>query len=161
VTGKYFLAALAQPGPVLHQALLNCSIIAELLSAKSLGISSAGLLLLRGPHVTLGKRHRGFSQQKCYNKDNEAHNDLPIFTNKTCFPSAGSSTEIATASTNPLVKTSCVRSLRRKPGAWGRMLRAKATSVFPFLSGNAQSKPIGVGNKLTTAARDKARASQE
>jgi hypothetical protein len=41
------------------------------------------------------------------------------------------------------------------------MLRAKATSVFPFLGGNPQSKPIGVGNKLTTAAPDKARAAQE
>jgi hypothetical protein len=98
VTGKYFLAALAQSGPVLHQALLNCPIVAELLSAKSLGISSAGLLLLRGPHVTLGKRHRGFSQQKCYNKDNKAHNDLPISKNKTCFPFPGSSTDSHTAS---------------------------------------------------------------
>jgi hypothetical protein len=92
MTGKYFLAALAQSGPVLHQALLNCSIIAELLSAKSLGISSAGLLLLWGSHVTLGKGHRGFSQQECYNKDNEAHHDLPISTKKTCFSSPGSST---------------------------------------------------------------------
>jgi hypothetical protein len=50
VAGKYFLAALAQPGPVLLQALLNRSIIAQLLSAKALRISSAGLLLLWRAH---------------------------------------------------------------------------------------------------------------
>jgi hypothetical protein len=48
VAGKYFLAALAQPGPVLLQALLNRSIVAQLLSAKAL-LSSAGLLLLWVP----------------------------------------------------------------------------------------------------------------
>jgi hypothetical protein len=56
VAGKYVLAALAQSGPVLLQAPLNCSIIAQLLSAKALRIASAGLLLLRRPHVTLCKR---------------------------------------------------------------------------------------------------------
>jgi uncharacterized protein (DUF2345 family) len=56
VAGKYFLAALAQSGPVLLQALLNRSIIAQLLSAKALRISSAGLLLLWRAHVTLCKR---------------------------------------------------------------------------------------------------------
>jgi hypothetical protein len=56
VAGKYFLAALAQPGPVLLQALLNRSIIAQLLSAKALRISFAGLLLLWRAHVTLCKR---------------------------------------------------------------------------------------------------------
>jgi hypothetical protein len=56
VAGKYFLAALAQSGPVLLQALLNRSIIAHLLSAKALRIASAGLLLLWRSHVTLCKR---------------------------------------------------------------------------------------------------------
>jgi hypothetical protein len=56
VAGKYFLAALAQLGPVLLKALLNRSIIAQLLSAKALRISSAGLLLLWRAHVTLCKR---------------------------------------------------------------------------------------------------------
>jgi hypothetical protein len=56
VAGKHFLAALAQLGPVLQQALLNRSIIAQLLSAKALRIASAGLLLLRRAHVTLCKR---------------------------------------------------------------------------------------------------------
>jgi hypothetical protein len=56
MAGKYVLAALAQSGPVLLQAPLNCSIIAQLLSAKALRIASAGLLLLRRPHVTLCKR---------------------------------------------------------------------------------------------------------
>jgi hypothetical protein len=56
VASKYFLATLAQSGPVLLQASLNRSIIAQLLSAKSLRISSAGLLLLWRANVTLRKR---------------------------------------------------------------------------------------------------------
>jgi hypothetical protein len=56
VAGKYFLATLAQSGPVLLQALLNRSIIAQLLSAKSLRVSTAGLLLLWRAHVTLCER---------------------------------------------------------------------------------------------------------
>jgi len=55
VAGKHLLAVLAQPGPVLLQALLNRSIIAQLLSAKALRISSAGLLLLWRAHMTLCK----------------------------------------------------------------------------------------------------------
>ena len=42
--------------PVLLQALLNRSIIAQLLSAKALCISCAGLLLLWRALVTLCKR---------------------------------------------------------------------------------------------------------
>ena len=53
MAGKYFLAALAQPRPILLQALLNGSIIAQLGSAKALRISSAGLLLLWHAHVAL------------------------------------------------------------------------------------------------------------
>ena len=56
VAGKYLLAVLAQLGPVLLQALLDRSIIAQLLSAKALRISSAGLLLLWRAHVTLCNR---------------------------------------------------------------------------------------------------------
>jgi len=56
VAGKYFLATLAQLGPVLLQALLNRAVIAQLLPAKSLRIPSAGLLLLWRAHVTLCKR---------------------------------------------------------------------------------------------------------
>jgi hypothetical protein len=48
MAGKYFLAALAKPCPVLLQALLNRSIVAQLLSAKTLRISTAGLLLSWG-----------------------------------------------------------------------------------------------------------------
>jgi hypothetical protein len=55
MAGKYFLAALAQSGPVLLQALLNRSIVAQLLSAKALRISCAGPLLLWRAHVTLRK----------------------------------------------------------------------------------------------------------
>jgi len=53
MAGKYFLAALTQPRPVLLQALLNRSIIAQLGSAKPLRISCAGLLLLWGAHAAL------------------------------------------------------------------------------------------------------------
>jgi hypothetical protein len=55
VASEYFLAALTQLGPVLLQALLNRAIIYQLLSAKALSISSAGLLLFRRAHVTLCK----------------------------------------------------------------------------------------------------------
>jgi len=55
VAGEYLLAALAQSGPVLHQALLNRPVIAQLLPAKALRISSAGLLLLWRAHVPLCK----------------------------------------------------------------------------------------------------------
>jgi hypothetical protein len=41
---------------LLLQALLNRSIIAQLLSAKALRIASAGLLLLWRAHVTLCQR---------------------------------------------------------------------------------------------------------
>jgi len=53
MAGKYFLAALTEPCPVLLQALLNSSIVAQLLSAKTLRISTAGLLLLGRAHVAL------------------------------------------------------------------------------------------------------------
>jgi hypothetical protein len=56
VAGKYFLAAFAQPGPVLLQALLYGRIIVQLLSAKALRISPAGLLFFWGAHVALCKR---------------------------------------------------------------------------------------------------------
>jgi hypothetical protein len=62
VAGKYLLAALAQPGPVLLQATLNRSIIAQLLSAKALRIAAAGLLLLWRAHVTLCKTYGSLSQ---------------------------------------------------------------------------------------------------
>jgi len=63
MAGKYVLAALAQPCPVLLQALLNRSIVAQLLAAKSLCISSAGLLLLWRAHVALCKRWGSLGQQ--------------------------------------------------------------------------------------------------
>jgi hypothetical protein len=53
VAGKYLLAAFAQSDPVLHQALLNSPVIAQLMSAKALRISPAGLLLLWRAHVPL------------------------------------------------------------------------------------------------------------
>ena len=56
VAGKYFLAAFAHFGPVLLQALLNRSIVAQLLSAKTLRTACADLLLLLRALVTLRKR---------------------------------------------------------------------------------------------------------
>jgi len=61
MAGKYFLAALAELGSILLQALLNRSIIAQLRSAKALRISCAGLLLLWRAHLTLCKRERSLS----------------------------------------------------------------------------------------------------
>jgi hypothetical protein len=61
MAGKYFLATLAKSGPVLLQALLNRSIIAQLLSAEALRISSAGLLLLWRAHVALRIGQRSLS----------------------------------------------------------------------------------------------------
>jgi hypothetical protein len=55
-TGKYLLAALAQFGSVLLQTLLNRSVVAQLLPAKALRITPAGLLLLWRAHMTLCKR---------------------------------------------------------------------------------------------------------
>jgi hypothetical protein len=75
VAGKYLLAAFAQSGPVLLQALLNRSIIPQLLSAKALRISSAGLLLLWRAHVPLCKHHRSLRQQNHQSENNRAHND--------------------------------------------------------------------------------------
>jgi hypothetical protein len=63
VTSKYFLAALTQLGPVLLEALLNRAIVVQLLSAKALRISSAGLLLLWRAHATLCQRQRSLTQQ--------------------------------------------------------------------------------------------------
>ena len=80
MAGKYFLTVLAQFGPVLLQALLNRSIIAQLLSAKALRISSAGLLLLWRSLVILCKRQRSLGQQNDEGEDNRAHNDLPVLT---------------------------------------------------------------------------------
>jgi hypothetical protein len=64
MAGKYFLATLAQSSSVLLQALLNCSIIAQLLTTKSLRIASAGLLLLWRAEVPLCKGQRRFGKQK-------------------------------------------------------------------------------------------------
>jgi len=73
VAGKYILAVLAQFGPVLLQALLNRSIIAQLLSAKPLRISSTGLLFLRRAHVPLCKPQGSLSQQNHESQDERAH----------------------------------------------------------------------------------------
>jgi hypothetical protein len=51
---KYLLTTPAQLRAVLLQTLLNRAVVAQLLSAKSLCVSRAGLLLLRGAHMALG-----------------------------------------------------------------------------------------------------------
>ncbi|MBR1266492.1 hypothetical protein JQ629_03120 [Bradyrhizobium sp. AUGA SZCCT0222] len=67
--GKDLLAARAQLGPVLLQALLNRSIIAQLRPAKALRIPCAGLLFLWRTLLTLRKRQRSLRQQNDQNQD--------------------------------------------------------------------------------------------
>jgi hypothetical protein len=50
---KYLLATLAQLRAVLLQTLLNRAVVAQLLTAKTLCVSRARLLLLRRPHMAL------------------------------------------------------------------------------------------------------------
>src|SRR5258707_7798390 len=50
---EYLLATLAQLRAVLLQTLLNRAVVAQLLPAKSLCVSRARLLLLRGAHMAL------------------------------------------------------------------------------------------------------------
>jgi hypothetical protein len=52
------LAAFAQSGPVLLQALLNGPVIAQLLTTKALRIPRARLLFLRRAEMTLGQGNR-------------------------------------------------------------------------------------------------------
>ena len=50
---EYLLAPRAQLRAILLQTLLNSAVVAQLLPAKSLCVSRARLLLLRGTHVAL------------------------------------------------------------------------------------------------------------
>jgi hypothetical protein len=50
----YLLATLAQLGAIFLQTLLNRAVIAHLFTAKTLCVSRARLLLLRGAHMALG-----------------------------------------------------------------------------------------------------------
>ena len=50
---EYLLATLAQLRAILLQTLLNRVVVAQLLPAKSLCVSRARLLLLRGAHMAL------------------------------------------------------------------------------------------------------------
>jgi hypothetical protein len=50
---KYLLAILAQLRAIALQTLLDRAVICQLLSAKSLCVSSARLLLLRSAHLAL------------------------------------------------------------------------------------------------------------
>lgn len=52
---EYLLAILAQLRAILLQTLLNRVVVAQLLPAKSLGVSRARLLLLRGTHMALSQ----------------------------------------------------------------------------------------------------------
>jgi hypothetical protein len=53
VAREYLLATLAQLRAILLQTLLNRAVVAQLLTAKALGVSRARLLLLRGAHMAL------------------------------------------------------------------------------------------------------------
>jgi hypothetical protein len=50
---EYLLATFAQLRAILLQTLLNRAVVAQLLPAKSLRVSRARLLLLRGAHMAL------------------------------------------------------------------------------------------------------------
>jgi hypothetical protein len=50
----YLLATLAQLGAIFLQTLLNRAVVAHLFTAKTLCVSRARLLLLRGAHMALG-----------------------------------------------------------------------------------------------------------
>jgi hypothetical protein len=50
---EYLLATLAQLRSILLQTLLNRIVVAQLLTAKTLGVSRARLLLPRGAHMAL------------------------------------------------------------------------------------------------------------
>jgi hypothetical protein len=52
---EYILATLAQLRAILLQTLLNRVVVAQLLPAKSLCVSRARLLLLRGAHMALSQ----------------------------------------------------------------------------------------------------------
>jgi hypothetical protein len=52
---EYLLATLAQLRAILLQTLLNRVVVAQLLPAKSLCVSRARLLLLRGAHMALSQ----------------------------------------------------------------------------------------------------------
>jgi hypothetical protein len=53
VAPEYLLATLAQLRAIFLQTLLNRVVVAQLLTAKTLCVSRASLLLLRGAHVAL------------------------------------------------------------------------------------------------------------
>jgi hypothetical protein len=73
VTGKDSLAALAQPGPVLLETLLNCHVVAQLVTTKPLCIPFARRLLLRRSHVALAQRGSYFHQNDDGGKDELSH----------------------------------------------------------------------------------------
>jgi hypothetical protein len=50
---EYLLATLAQLHTILLQTMLNRAVVAQLLTAKTLCVSRARLLLLRGSHMAL------------------------------------------------------------------------------------------------------------
>jgi hypothetical protein len=50
---EYLLATLAQLRAIFLQTLLNRAVVAQLFTAKTLGVSRARLLLLRGTHMAL------------------------------------------------------------------------------------------------------------
>jgi hypothetical protein len=52
---EYLLATLAQLRAIFLQTLLNRIVVAQLFTAKTLGVSRARLLLLRGTHMALSQ----------------------------------------------------------------------------------------------------------
>jgi hypothetical protein len=73
VAGEDSSAALAQTGPILLEALLNCHVVAQLLTTKPLCIPFARRLLLRRSHVALAQRGSYSHQNDDGGKDEMSH----------------------------------------------------------------------------------------
>ena len=72
------LTGLAQPRPVLLQALLNSEIIVQLLPAKALCIARARSLLFGGTHMALSEGERNIRRQQQGENGQSAHKSLKV-----------------------------------------------------------------------------------
>ena len=86
VTGKDSLAALAQPGPVLLETLLNCHVVAQLVTTKPLCVPFARRLLLRRSHVALAQGGSHSRQNDGRGKDELSHQGTPSYVGQTLCP---------------------------------------------------------------------------
>lgn len=86
VAGEDSLAAIAQPGPVLLETLLNCHIVAQLVTTKPLCIPFARRLLLRRSHVALAQGRSHSRQNDSRGKDELSHQGTLSYVGQTlCY----------------------------------------------------------------------------